>query len=71
MALRGSRIQNFDKLGFLVQAPPVFGRSVNPISTRGDTFSPPITTSPPSGNSDLGTALLVASGGFLNQFSNK
>ena len=28
-------------------APPVLGRSVNPISTRGDTLSPPSTTSPP------------------------
>ena len=37
-------------------APPVFGRSVNPISTRGDTLSPPSTTSPP-GFSDLATAL--------------
>ncbi len=38
-------------------APPVFGRSVNPISTRGDTSSPPSTTSPP-GFSDLAMALL-------------
>ena len=40
------------------QAPPVFGRSINPISTRGGegTFSPPSTMSPP-GFSDLATAL--------------
>ena len=37
-------------------APPFFDRSVNPISTRGDTLSPPSTTSPP-GFSDLATAL--------------
>ena len=37
-------------------APPVFDRSVNPISTRGGTLSPPNTTSPP-GFSDLVTAL--------------
>ena len=37
---------------------PVFGRSVNPISTRGDTLSPPRTTSHP-GFSDLVTALLL------------
>ena len=36
--------------------PPLFGRSVNSISTRGGTFSPPSTTSP-SGFSDLATAL--------------
>ena len=34
--------------------PPIFGRSVNPISTRAGT---PITTSPPPGFSDLATAL--------------
>ena len=28
-------------------APPDFGESVNPISTRGDTLSPPSTTCPP------------------------
>ena len=28
-------------------APPDFGGSVNPISTRGDTLSPPSTTCPP------------------------
>ena len=39
------------------QSPPFFGRSVNPISTRGDALSPPSTTSPP-GFSDLATALL-------------
>ena len=27
--------------------PPVFGRPVNPISTRGDTLFPPSTTCPP------------------------
>ena len=37
-------------------APPIFGRSANPISTRGDTLSPPSTTSPPK-ISDLATAL--------------
>jgi hypothetical protein len=40
------------------KAPPVFGRSVNPISTRGDTLSPPSTSSPP-GFSDLATALHI------------
>ena len=35
---------------------PIFGRSANPILTRGDTLSPPSTTSPP-GISDLATAL--------------
>ena len=39
-------------------APPIFGRSANPILTRGDTLSPPSTTSPP-GISDLATALLL------------
>ena len=38
-------------------APPIFGRSANPILTRGDTLSPPSTTSPP-GISDLATALV-------------
>jgi hypothetical protein len=38
------------------EAFPVFGKSVNPISTRGDPLSPPSTTSPP-GFSDLVTAL--------------
>ena len=37
-------------------SPPVFGRSIHPISTRVGTLSPPITTSPP-GFSDLATAL--------------
>jgi hypothetical protein len=37
-------------------APPVFVRSVNPISTRGGTLSPPSTTSPP-GFLYLATAL--------------
>ena len=37
-------------------APPVFGRSVNPISTRGGTLSPPSTTRPPR-FSDLATCL--------------
>ena len=37
--------------------PPLFGRSANPISTRGGgTLSPPSTTCPP-GFSDLATAL--------------
>ena len=39
-------------------SPPIFGRSANPISTRGDTLSPPSTTSPP-GISDLATALYL------------
>ena len=37
-------------------APPVFGRSVNPISTRGGTLSPPSTARPPR-FSDLETCL--------------
>ena len=41
-------------------APPVFVRSVNPISTRGGTLSPPSTTSPP-GFLELATALLLYS----------
>ena len=36
--------------------PPLFERSVNPISTRGGTLSPPSTMCPP-GFSDLATAL--------------
>ena len=39
-------------------SPPVFGRSVNPISTRGGTLSPPSTISPPW-FSDLATALNI------------
>ena len=38
------------------RAPPLFVRSVNPISTRGGTLSPPSTMCPP-GFSDLATAL--------------
>ena len=38
------------------RAPPLFGRSVNPISTRGGTLSPPSSTCHP-GFSDLATAL--------------
>ena len=38
------------------QAPPVFGRSVSPISTRGGTFSPPSIASPPR-FSDLASTL--------------
>ena len=38
--------------------PPLFGRSVNPISTRGGTFSPPSITCPPR-FSDLATALCM------------
>ena len=38
--------------------PPLFDRSVNPISTRGGTISPPGTMCPP-GFSDLATALIV------------
>ena len=37
-------------------APPLFDQSVNPISTRGSTLSPPSTMCPP-GFSDLATAL--------------
>ena len=37
-------------------APPLFDRSVNPISTRGGTLSPPSTTCPPA-FSELATAL--------------
>ena len=40
-------------------APPVFGRSIHPISTRVGTLSLPITTSPP-GFSDLAMALPYA-----------
>ena len=36
---------------------PVFGRSVNPISTSGGTLSPPSTTRPPPRFSDLATCL--------------
>ena len=36
---------------------PVFGKSVNPITTRGGTLSLPSNTSPP-GFSDLATALI-------------
>ena len=44
--------------GASAPAPPVFGRSVNPISTRGGTLSPPSTKSPLR-FSDLATALKV------------
>ena len=37
-------------------APPVFGQSVNPISTRGANYAHHSTTSPP-GFSDLATGL--------------
>ena len=37
-------------------SPPVFGRSIHPISIRVGTLSPPITTSPPE-FSDFATAL--------------
>ena len=37
-------------------APPVFGKTVNPISTRGADYTHHITTSPP-GISDLATGL--------------
>ena len=40
-------------------APPDFGGSVNPISTRGDTLSPPSTTCPP-GFLTLGASLLCS-----------
>ena len=39
-----------------VGRPPLFDRSVNPISTRGGTLSPPSTTCPPA-FSELATAL--------------
>ena len=39
-------------------APPLFDKSVNPISTRGGTLSPPSIMCPP-GFSDLATALQV------------
>ena len=41
------------------RAPPLFGRSVNPISTRGGTFSPPSIMCPPR-FSDLATALMYS-----------
>ena len=40
------------------RAPPVFGRTVNPISTRGADYAHHITTGRP-GLSDLPTALLL------------
>ena len=36
---------------------PVFGQTVNPISTRGTDYTYHSTTSPPPGFSDLATAL--------------
>ena len=47
-------------------APPNFGRSVNPISTRGPDYAHLITTGTP-GFSDLPTALLVP---FISTFLN-
>ena len=40
-------------------APPDFGRSINPISTKGGRLCPPINTGTP-GFSDLPTALRIA-----------
>ena len=51
-------------------ATPVFGRSVNPISTRGDTLSPPNTTSTP-GFSDLSTALRLSTQHIMRDYFNK
>jgi hypothetical protein len=42
-----------------VPPPPLFVRSVNPISTRGGTLSPPSTMCPPPRFSDLATALYI------------
>ena len=42
--------------GWGALAPPVFGQTVNPISTRGADYTHHITTSPP-GFSDLATGL--------------
>ena len=39
------------------RAPPIFGKSVDPISTRGADYAHLITTVPPPGFSDLPTAL--------------
>ena len=39
-------------------APPVFGQTVNPISTRGADYTHHSTTSPP-GISDLATGLVM------------
>ena len=39
------------------RAPPVFCRSVNPVSIRGAHYAHQITTCPPPGFSDLATAL--------------
>ena len=39
------------------RAPPLFGRSVNPISTRGAHYPPPVLCAPPPIFSDLATAL--------------
>ena len=41
----------------LALPPPVFSQIVNPISTRGDRLCPPQYYEPPSGFSDLVTAL--------------
>ena len=48
------------------RAPPLFDRSVNPISTRGGTLSPPSTMCPP-GFSDLATALFIKEA-LINSF---
>ena len=49
-------LTDLPKTGGGALAPPVFGRSIHPISIRVGILSPPITTSPP-GFSDLATAL--------------
>ena len=45
-------------------SPLIFGRSVNPISTRGADYARHITTCPPPGFSDLPMALWHGSGLF-------
>ena len=55
-------------------APPDFGRSVNPISTRETDYAPHIITIGPSGFSDLPTVLLrfthTSSEEHLDEFCN-
>ena len=43
----------------MFKTPPVFGRSVNPISTKGGRLCPPDNTGHPPGFSDLPTALVI------------
>ena len=52
-------------------SPPVFGRSVNPISTRGGTLSPPSTKSLPPGFSELATALSVEQASKATKYGAK